>query len=121
MRKPTPRRPRTSPSKHPTLDDVAEMVGVSPSTVSRAMSSPLRVSKRTRERIEAAVAKIGFVPNLLAGGLASNRNHIIAFVVPTISLMMFNESVQLIVSQLSAAGYRALLMYGRRTRPRWIR
>ncbi len=85
------------------------------------MSSPLRVSKRTRERIEAAVAKIGFVPNLLAGGLASNRNHIIAFVVPTISLMMFNESVQLIVSQLSAAGYRALLMYGRRTRPRWIR
>jgi LacI family transcriptional regulator, gluconate utilization system Gnt-I transcriptional repressor len=81
------------------------------------MSSPLRVSKRTRERIEAAVAKTGFVPNLLAGSLASNRNHIIAFVVPTISLMMFNESVQLIVSELSDAGYRALLMYGRRTRP----
>jgi len=93
------------------------MVGVSPSTVSRAMSNPDRVSKRTRERIEAAVAKIGFVPNLMAGGLAANRNHIIAFVVPTISLMMFNESVQLIVSELSQAGYRALLMYGRRTKP----
>lgn len=91
------------------------MVGVSASTVSRAMSNPERVSQRTRESIEAAVAKIGFVPNLLAGGLAAKRNHIIAFVVPTISLMMFNESVQLIVSELSQAGYRALLMYGRRT------
>jgi len=91
------------------------MVGVSASTVSRAMSNPERVSQRTRESIEAAVAKIGFVPNLLAGGLAAKRNHIIAFVVPTISLMMFNESVQLIVGELSQAGYRALLMYGRRT------
>jgi LacI family gluconate utilization system Gnt-I transcriptional repressor len=116
MRKHTPRGQQAS-RKHPTLDDVAAIVGVSPSTVSRAISSPERVSKRTRERIEAAVAKIGFVPNLLAGGLASNRNHIIAFVVPTISLMMFNESLQLIINQLSAAGFRALLMYGRRTRP----
>lgn len=110
-----PKRPQSS-AKHPTLDDVAKMVGVSASTVSRAMSSPARVSERTRERIEAAVAKIGFVPNLMAGGLAANRNHIIAFVVPTIPLMMFNESVQLLVSKLSDAGYRALLLYGRRTR-----
>jgi LacI family gluconate utilization system Gnt-I transcriptional repressor len=116
MRKRSPRRPQAS-RKHPTLNDVAAIVGVSPSTVSRAMSSPRRVSKRTREQIEAAVAKIGFVPNLLAGGLASNKSHIIAFVVPTISLMMFNESVQLMVSELSEAGYRALLMYGRRTQP----
>jgi LacI family gluconate utilization system Gnt-I transcriptional repressor len=116
MRKRPPRRP-PAPRKHPTLNDVAELVGVSPSTVSRAMSSPRRVSKRTRERIEAAVKKIGFVPNLLASGVASNRSNIIAFVVPTISLMMFNESVQLIVSALSDAGYRALLMCGRRTRP----
>jgi LacI family gluconate utilization system Gnt-I transcriptional repressor len=115
MRKRPPRRP-PAPRKHPTLNDVAEIVGVSPSTVSRAMSSPRRVSKRTREQIEAAVKKIGFVPNLLASGVASNRSNIIAFVVPTISLVMFNESVQIIVSELSDAGYRALLMYGRRTR-----
>jgi LacI family gluconate utilization system Gnt-I transcriptional repressor len=114
MRKRPPRRP-PAPRKHPTLNDVAELVGVSPSTVSRAMSSPRRVSKRTRERIEAAVKKIGFVPNLLASGVASNRSNIIAFVVPTISLMMFNESVQLIMTELSQAGYRVLLMYGRRT------
>lgn len=114
MRK-SARSKRQSSRKHPTLDDVAELVGVSPSTVSRAMSSPERVSKRTRERIEAAVAEIGFVPNLLAGGLASNRSNIIAFVVPTISLMMFNESVGLIVNELTGAGFRTLLMYGRRT------
>ncbi|MEJ1966638.1 MAG: LacI family DNA-binding transcriptional regulator [Gammaproteobacteria bacterium] len=116
MRKRPPRRPQGS-SKHPTLNDVAEIVGVSPSTVSRAMSSPGRVSKHTLERIEAAVAKIGFVPNLLAGGLASNRSHLIAFIVPSISLMMFNESVQLIVGELSEAGYRPLLMHSRKTRP----
>ena len=81
MRKRTTKR---TTRKHPTLEDVAEMVGVSPSTVSRAMSTPDRVSKKTRERIEAAVAKVGFVPNLLAGGLAANQNRIIVFVVPTI-------------------------------------
>jgi LacI family gluconate utilization system Gnt-I transcriptional repressor len=116
MGKRTPKKTETS-RKHPTLDDVAEIVGVSASTVSRAMSSPERVSKRTRERIEAAVAKIGFVPNLLAGGLASNRSNIVAFVVPTVTLRMFNESVQLIVNELSSAGYRALLLHGRGTHP----
>ncbi len=115
MRKRTPRRLKTA-GKHPTLDDVAQLVGVSASTVSRAISAPERVSQRTRERIDAAIQKTGFVPNLLAGGLASSQNHIIAFVVPTISLMLFNESVQLIVNELSAAGFRSLLMYGRRTR-----
>lgn len=93
------------------------MVGVSPSTVSRAITAPARVSKATRERIEAAVAKIGFVPNGLAGGLASNRSHIIAFVVPSISLTLFNESVRGIVGELSAEGYRVLIVHGRGTRP----
>lgn len=108
-RKPLPAR------RHPTLTDIARMLDVSTSTVSRALSTPGRVSKETRERVEAAAAKIGFVPNLLAGSLASNRNHIIAFVVPTFSLVMFHESVHRLVNRLSAEGYRALLMYGGRS------
>jgi LacI family gluconate utilization system Gnt-I transcriptional repressor len=111
----TRKPPRAQPSRrHPTLTDVAQMVGVSTSTVSRALSMPGRVSKKTRERVEAAVAQIGFVPNLLAGGLASSQNHIIAFVVPSFSLLMFHRSVQQLVSRLSAEGYRALLLYGGR-------
>lgn len=114
MRKRLPRRPPGS-RKHPTLIDVAELVGVSTSTVSRAISSPDRVSKETRERVQAAIAKVGFVPNVLAVSLASNRTRMIAFVVPAFSLMLFDESIRIITRDLSEAGYQVLIFYGRST------
>ena len=58
----------------PKLDDVAQRAGVSTATVSRYYNNPAIVAPATAARIRAAIDEIGYVPNLLAGGLASNRS-----------------------------------------------
>ena len=67
-----------------TLRDVAKLAGVSAITASRALNTPGKVSPDALERIRAAVTHTGYVPNLLAGGLASNRSRLVAAVVPEI-------------------------------------
>jgi LacI family gluconate utilization system Gnt-I transcriptional repressor len=92
-----------------TLADVARLVGVSAATVSRALSRPGMVSEKTRKRIQAAVDQLGYVPNLLAGGLASNRSRLVAAIVPSIGTTMFSEAVETLSDRLGAAGYQLLL------------
>ena len=64
------------------MRDVAERAGVSPMTVSRALSTPDRVSAEMRERVVQAVKEIGYLPNHLASSLSSNRSTTIGLIVP---------------------------------------
>ncbi len=57
----------------PTVADVARAAGVSPMTVSRVVNRDVRVLDETRARVEAAIAQIGYVPNLAARSLAGGR------------------------------------------------
>ncbi|MBV8166276.1 MAG: LacI family DNA-binding transcriptional regulator [Alphaproteobacteria bacterium] len=91
------------------MHDVARLAAVSPITVSRALSQPDKVSAETRRRVEAAIAQVGYVPNLTAGSLASNRSRIIAAVVPTIANSIFADTVQGLSDQLERQGYQLLL------------
>jgi LacI family transcriptional regulator len=63
------RSPRRA-HRGPTIADVAREAGVSPMTVSRAINGEVRVQPETRERVEAAVLKLGYVPNAAARSLA---------------------------------------------------
>lgn len=66
-----------------TLKDLAERLGVSVSTVSRALGGHERISGATRARIEAAAREIGYTPNRAARTLVSGRTGFAAFVVRT--------------------------------------
>lgn len=77
--------------KKPTLIDVGRESGVSAITVSRALRDPDRVSKALRERIFAAVDKLGYVPNPAAATLASNRSSVIGVLVPSFSNNVFSD------------------------------
>lgn len=92
-----------------TLQTVATHVGVSTMTVSRYFNQPDQVSEEHRERIAAAVAELGYVPNLVAGGLASARGRIIGMVVPNISGPIFANTIQGFSDTLSCHGYQLLL------------
>ena len=50
------------------ITDVAARAGVAPMTVSRVLNSPDRVAAATALRVRAAIAELGYVPNLVAGG-----------------------------------------------------
>ena len=92
-----------------TLETVARQVGVSTMTVSRYFNQPEQVSPEHRERIGAAVAALGYVPNLVAGGLASARGRIVGMVVPNISGPIFASTLQGFSDTLSQHGYQLLL------------
>jgi LacI family gluconate utilization system Gnt-I transcriptional repressor len=92
-----------------TLSDVAKLAGVSAITISRALNTPDRVSPGTLKRVRDAVARTGYVPNLLAGGLASNRTRLVAALLPTIAGSVFLETIQALTDTLAGAGYQLML------------
>ncbi|MBD8652844.1 LacI family DNA-binding transcriptional regulator [Rhizobium sp. CFBP 13726] len=92
-----------------TLADIAKLAGVSPVTVSRAINTPALVKPRTLEAIEKVIARTGYVPNLLAGGLASRRTRLIAAIVPSVASTIFAETIEGLNAELVSAGYQLLL------------
>src|SRR5438067_402876 len=84
-----------------TLRDVAKLAGVAPITASRALNTPDAVSPAVLQRVRDAVERTGYVPNMLAGGLASKKSRLVAAVVPTISGPVFMETVQALTESLA--------------------
>jgi LacI family transcriptional regulator len=72
-----------------TISDVARLAGVSAMTVSRVTNNSGYTSRETRERVEAAIAELGYVPNALARQLRSKRTKTLALVVSDISNPFF--------------------------------
>ena len=106
----TPRRRSRRGSGAVTLHDVAKLAGVAPITASRALNTPgAGVAPRCCSKVTDAVARTGYVPNLLAGGLASARSRLVAAVVPTISGPVFLETVQALTEALAERGYQLML------------
>jgi len=103
---PGPPRDTRSPVK---LSDVAAAAGVAPMTVSRVINTPDRVSPHTAARVRVAIDKLGYVPNLVAGGLSSRRSRMVAAIVPTIAHPMFAEMVQQFTETMRGAGYQVML------------
>ncbi len=93
----------------PTLAQVAERAGVSPITVSRVVRLPDLVAAATRERVEAAMRELGYVPNLVAGSLASARTRAVGVLVPTVANAIFADTIQGISDTLEPLGYAVFL------------
>jgi len=82
----------TQSSKRPlTLRDVSEASGVSEMTVSRVLRNRGDVSDATREKVLLAAKTLGYVPNKIAGALASQRVNLVAVIIPSLSNMVFPE------------------------------
>jgi LacI family gluconate utilization system Gnt-I transcriptional repressor len=96
-------------NKVPKLDDVAARAGVSPATVSRFYNNPGLVAAATAERIRKAVADTGYVPDLIAGGLASRRSRLVAVLVPEIAHSIFNDTIEEMVNELARDGLIVML------------
>ncbi len=91
------------------LRDVAGAAGVSTATVSRAINTPDSVSADLRERIETAIAALGWTPDGAARALSTGRSQTIGAVFPALSVGDFANATQAIQSELAGAGYTLLL------------
>ncbi len=74
-----------------TLRDVASAAGVSEMTVSRVLRNRGDVSENTRKKVHEAARALGYVPNKIAGALASNRVNLVGVVIPSLSNMVFPD------------------------------
>ncbi|HIY66764.1 MAG TPA: LacI family DNA-binding transcriptional regulator [Candidatus Agrococcus pullicola] len=92
-----------------TLDDVAAHAGVSPQTVSRVIRMPDLVSPSTLETVQRSIAETGYVPNLAASNLASNRSMTVAALVPAVSYSVFADTIHGLDAVLSPKGYHLFI------------
>lgn len=99
----------SDPTKTPTLEDVAARAGISSATVSRFINNPRVVAESTAVRIREAIAETGYIPNLLAGGLASSRSRLVAVLIPHLTNSIFNDTIEAMADELTAAGTNVML------------
>lgn len=92
-----------------TLRDVSEASGVSEMTVSRVLRNRGDVSEATRRRVLAATRRLGYVPNKIAGALASQRVNLVAVIVPSLSNMVFPEVLTGISETLEGTGLQPVV------------
>ncbi len=91
------------------LADVARLAGVSTATVSRALSSPGKVSAETLKRVEAAVRASGYVLDGAARALRSRRTRTVGAVVPTLDNAIFANATHSLQKALEDKGYTLLV------------
>ncbi|MBL6615566.1 MAG: LacI family DNA-binding transcriptional regulator [Reyranella sp.] len=93
-----------------TMSDIARHAGVSPMTVSRALSDPQSVSEKMRRKVDAAVRRYGYLPNRIAGSLSSQRSNVVGLVVPSIRNSLYATMIHAISDVVRANGLHLMIV-----------
>ena len=92
-----------------TISDVAKVLGVAPSTVSRALNGHSDINANTRQAILEVARQLDYQPNLLAQSLKSSETNTIGVVIPDIERPFFATAVSGIQQVVGEAGYRVMI------------
>lgn len=92
-----------------TVSDVARLAQVSDSTVSRIMRNQGLVADATRDKVMGAVRALGYVPNRIAGSLASLDSRLVGVVIPSLSNIVFPEILQGINAGLEGTNRQSVI------------
>ena len=92
-----------------TMNDVAALAKVSPSTVSLFLRNPSAVSAKRAERIQATINETGYTINRLAGALAGAHNRAVGVIVPSLINAFFSETLQAMQEVFESRGYQLLI------------
>ncbi|MEW2403985.1 LacI family DNA-binding transcriptional regulator [Streptomyces sp. NPDC046862] len=95
--------------RHPTMADVAERAGVSPSTVSRTLRGLPTVSPEVRARVEQAARELNFAVSRQASSLVTGRTGVVAVLVPTLNSWFMGSALSSLAPLLRAADMQLTL------------
>lgn len=101
--------PRPRATGRITLAEVAQLAGVSPITVSRALRGERAVDPELVAKVQAAANTLGYVPNPAARALASGQSTHVAVLIPMLSNALFVDLLEALQRTLRRAGYQALI------------
>ena len=92
-----------------TLAEVASLASVSEITVSRIIRNKGPISEATRQKVMAAIRAVGYVPNRLAGSLASAESNLMGVLIPSLSNIVFPEVLRGVHDALGDSGYQPVV------------
>ncbi|WP_297707228.1 LacI family DNA-binding transcriptional regulator [uncultured Eudoraea sp.] len=95
--------------KNTTLKELAAVLGLSISTVSRALNDHPDISKKTKENVVSLAKQLHYVPNLFARGFRSQESHILGVIVPNISHLYTSTILKGILEEAEIRGYRVIV------------
>ncbi|WP_428773943.1 substrate-binding domain-containing protein [Vibrio sp.] len=107
----------------PTLQDIADLVGVTKMTVSRYLRDPTKVSQSVGLKVEQAVKELGYVPNRVPDILSKAKSHSIGVLLPSLTNQVFDQVLRGIEGVIEPQGYQAMLAhygYGKHTEEKRI-
>jgi LacI family transcriptional regulator len=96
-------------NSEPTIHDIARELNISASTVSRALKDNPRISLKTKEKIRAMAASLGYQPNTLASNLRNKKSNTIGIVVPLIIRHFFSSVISGVEDVAYRAGYNVVI------------
>jgi len=92
-----------------TIKDIARELGISPSTVSRAMKNHPDISQKTKDSVRDLAEKYHYKPNAVALSLRSSKTHMIGVVIPKVVHFFFSSVISGIEHVANDAGYNVLI------------
>ncbi|MBY7961769.1 LacI family DNA-binding transcriptional regulator [Vibrio fluvialis] len=95
----------------PTLQDIADQVGITKMTVSRYLRDPNSVAQKTQEKIAAVIDELGYIQNRVPAILSKSSSRAIGIILPSLSNQVFAHLVQGIEAVTKAAGYDTLIAH----------
>lgn len=95
----------------PTLQDIADQVGITKMTVSRYLRDPSSVAEKTQHKIAAVIDELGYIQNRVPAILSKSSSRAIGIILPSLSNQVFAHLVQGIESVTKQAGYDTLIAH----------
>ncbi len=93
-----------------TIDDIAKLLGVSKSTVSRALKNHPDISTKTITAVQELAKSLNYVPNFIASSLRSGKSRLIGLMIPQISYFFFPSVIKAIEMTIHRKGYNLMIM-----------
>jgi len=96
-------------SSQVTIKDIAKQLGISPSTVSRALKNHPEISEETKRAVNELAKKLNYEPNAIALSLQSSKSNIIGLIIPEIVHYFFSQVISGIEDVAYDAGYHVMI------------
>lgn len=97
-----------------TLSDIAEYLGLSVNTVSRALRNCSDIGSETKKRVKVAADEMGYMPNKVASFMRTKKSNIIAVVISSLSNPFFSISLDFVFNYLTEMNYHPLIIVNKK-------
>lgn len=92
-----------------TIKDIANVLNITPSAVSKALSDHPRISEKTKKAVKKVALELEYQPNQLASALRSGKSNLVGVIVPKTNSYFFSTVVESIENELNKEGYNVII------------